>query len=98
MNTARLLRRLRKERLEWVHSGHGPEIFWNTRGIDTAIRIVREIENETRIDQRDTNFLAPPRLAGALALAIKRSVNYLERGQKPRAVKALRKALALVEG
>ncbi len=92
MNSAEVLRRLVKEKKEWMQTGPTVEAQFVIRGLNLSIMHVRNILKEQMSNER----LRKPRInhwiAGDLFHAIEVALGYLGRADKKRAVHFLEKA------
>lgn len=93
MNSAEILRRLGAEKKEWGRSGNSPEALWTIRGINIAIKHVRNILKEQAWNER----IRKPRINRWFARELYRSaevaLGYLRRAEKKRAMAVLERVL-----
>ncbi len=92
MNPAEVIRRLGREKREWLSYDETPEVLWTLRGINLCIKHVYDIKKEQSYNER----LRRPRihrwLAADLFQAIDVALRLLGRSERQRAIETLEKA------
>lgn len=99
MNTAEAIRRLHAERMDWRKAklGGGPEVSWTVNGLTRAIAIIEKIADEERNRNRILRPMVSHWRAGYLYRCCKNALNYINRGDRARAIETLTKAVRSIE-
>lgn len=92
MNSAEVLRRLCKEKKEWMASIPSQETGWVVRGITICIKHVKDIVKEQKANERIRKPKINRWFARDLSRAITVALGYLGVGNRKRAVRVLEKA------
>ena len=97
MNSAELLRRLHREKLEWKSYGNGAEVSWFRQGVERALTIAHDLIKE----EKKRNAIRRPRIRHWLAVDlfchVRQALNYLERSERGRAIETLQKAIDIAQ-
>jgi hypothetical protein len=93
MNSAEVMRRLAKEKKQWLASGVSPEIYWTVHGISLSMNHVRDILKEQTWNER----IRKPRInrwfARDLYHAATVALGHLMRAERRKAIFVLEKVI-----
>lgn len=96
MNAAEAIKRIRLERRDWKCAGPGAEVKWTLRGMDIALKKVRDLAQEERLKHLERRPRLSRWIAGDLFNAVQQALAYLKRGDRAKAINTLENVILIV--